>query len=438
MRKQGLQLNLRPKLVAEKAFGGLPARNRTAMVLSDDVFYGRAIMKIPRQALLTYETGRHGKLKDQLTRFLFEEKKLQKNFNITSEDYIHLLSLAYTLIAERRTGNDSVFAPWLNATQNETVFALQLTHRQRKILIGTTVEGAMDEMSTRRDLIWQTSKNLTFFRKKPVSMEEASWALAVIMRHARVVHPYQDQREHRDPRMYIFPLLELLNVALHPNPVVSIGFQEEIIIDGKREEDVVLQIARRDMPKGEEIFAWPGRLSNSEMIARHGFGFRENPVGIGRNVSQPPSWSEERDSKGRKEYDLYNCSSLEEFEMRFSERGVPARSFVRCYRISWFISNGWYSPALKNRMRDLNKWPPPEKYTKPDWLSWTQADAEMNRVILEYCQYMRQRLKDTMDANTADDFRHSKDPTDRVLWHMRSEESRTFKNCVALSKKIKM
>ena len=51
--------------------------------------------------------------------------------------------------------------------------------------------------------------------------------------------------------MYIFPLLELLNVALHPNPVVSIGFQEEIVIDGKREEDVVLQIARRDMPKGD-------------------------------------------------------------------------------------------------------------------------------------------------------------------------------------------
>ena len=30
--RRGLQLNLRPKLVAEKAFGGLPARNRTAMV----------------------------------------------------------------------------------------------------------------------------------------------------------------------------------------------------------------------------------------------------------------------------------------------------------------------------------------------------------------------------------------------------------------------
>jgi hypothetical protein len=55
--------------------------------------------------------------------------------------------------------------------------------------------------------------------------------------------------------MYIFPLVELLQVALNPNPIVSIGFQEEIIIDGKREEDVVLQIARRDMPKGAGVFS---------------------------------------------------------------------------------------------------------------------------------------------------------------------------------------
>ena len=63
--------------------------------------------------------------------------------------------------------------------------------------------------------------------------------------------------------MYIFPLLELLNVALHPNPVVSIGFQEEIIIDGKREEDVVLQIARRDMPKGDRCKANHKNLQTS-------------------------------------------------------------------------------------------------------------------------------------------------------------------------------
>jgi hypothetical protein len=59
--------------------------------------------------------------------------------------------------------------------------------------------------------------------------------------------------------MYIFPLVELLQVALNPNPIVSIGFQEEIIIDGKREEDVVLQIARRDMPKGAGVFFWRTR-----------------------------------------------------------------------------------------------------------------------------------------------------------------------------------
>lgn len=52
-----------------------------------------------------------------------------------------------------------------------------------------------------------------------------------------------------------------------------------------------------------------------------------------------------------------------------SWQGFPMRSFVRCYRISWFINNGWYSPALKNRMRELNKWPPPEKYTTTGWTS---------------------------------------------------------------------
>ena len=32
---------------------------------------------------------------------------------------------------------------------------------------------------------------------------------------------------------------------------------------------------------------------------------------------------------------------------------------------------------------------------KPDWLSWTQADAEVNRAILDYCQSMKQQLKDS-------------------------------------------
>ena len=44
-------------------------------------------------------------------------------------------------------------------------------------------------------------------------------------------------------------------------------------------------------------------------------------------------------------------------------------------------------------------------------------------------QASKKNEKDTMDANTADDFRHSKDPTDRVLWHMRSDAGHCFDVC---------
>lgn len=437
MKREGLKLHIKKKMVQEKAFGGRPARNRTAMVLSDDVFYGRAILKIPRRALLTLETTRQEKLRDELGRFLYEEERVKKWFNVSNdqEDFTHLLSLAYPLIAENRDPA-SVFREWLDLAQGDRVFALELTHRQRRVLVGTTVEGADLEMSSRRDFVLHTATNLTYFQTSPVTEKEAAWAVAVIMRHARVVHPHQDDRENKHPRMHIFPLVEMFHIAMHPEPGIAVTFQQEVIIEGKKEEDVVLQIARRDMPKGEEIFLWPGRLSNSEMVARHGFSFEQNPLGIGRNITQPPQWSEHKKSKERREFDLYNCSSLEAFELRLNSRGYPMRNFVRCFRVSWFITNGWYSPSLKKRVRDLNKWPPPEKYTKDDWLSWTQADAELNRLILGYCKQMRQQLKDTMDVALADDFRHSKDPVDRVLWHMRGEESRTFKNCISVAKKI--
>ncbi|CAE8594683.1 unnamed protein product [Polarella glacialis] len=295
MKRRGLQLKLKRKLVEEKPFAGLPARNRTAMVVSDDVFYSRAIIKIPRHALLSAETASDLRgLRKELQEFLFEGDRLNKLLNVTGEESSHLLSLAYPLIAEQRDP-DSVFREWLDVARSEQLFALQLTHRQRQILSGTTVDGAYEEMVRNRDLILHTAGNLTFFRAdKPVTVDEASWALAVIMRHARLVHPHQDVRETRDPRMYLFPLVELLDVELHPDPGVAITFQEEILMDGKKEEEMVLQIARRDMPKGEEIFLWPGRLSNSEMVARHGQSFRSNPVGLGRNVTQPPSWSENK------------------------------------------------------------------------------------------------------------------------------------------------
>jgi len=435
MRKRGLQLKLKRKTVAEKAQAGRAARNRTAMVLSDDVFYGRAIMKIPRPVLLSHDTAAlNADLRRELSLLLFEDKTLERKYNVTGEDATHLLSLAYPLIAENRDPA-SVFREWLDAVADVRLPVLQLSERQLLVLNGTTVEGAHEEMARNRDLILDSARNVSIFRDAPVSRGEAEWSLAVIMRHARVVHPHQDVRETRDPRMYLVPLVELLGVELHQDPGIGITFQEEITYEGKREEELVLQIARRDMAKGEEVSLWPGRFSNSDMVVRYGQAFAYNPIGIGRNVTQPPNWETAKESNIRKEYDKYNCSTLEAFELRLSTHGTPYRTWVRCYRVSWFLSNGWYSPALMSRLRDLDRWPPPSKYTKEDWLSWTQADRELNKVVLEYCSYMRARLKDTLDSATAIDFRKSTDPMDKLLWHLRGEESRTFKECEITAKK---
>merc|ERR1719456_498141 len=103
------------------------------------------------------------------------------------------------------------------------------------------------------------------------------------------------------------------------------------------------------------------------MIVRHGQAFVRNNVGIGRNVTQPANWDENEEAQVRKEYAKYNCSSLEDFELRLSVQGTPSRMWRRCYRVSWFLSNGWYSPALTKRMHDLDRWPPPKKYKSQDW-----------------------------------------------------------------------
>jgi hypothetical protein len=406
------------------------------MVLKDDVFYGRAIMKIPRPVLLSAETAAlPADMRRELARVLFEDKILAKKFNITSEDAIHLLSLAYPLIHENRD-SASIFREWMDAVKDVHLPVLQFTERQLRVLNGTTVESAREEMLKNVNIIVDSSRNFSFFRYAEVSRGEAEWALAVIMRHARVVHPHQDAREATDPRMYLVPLVELLDVQFHQDPGVGISFQEEITFEGKREEEMVLQIARRDMPKGDEVFFWPGRFSNSDMAVRFGHAFARNNVGIGRNVTQPPNWEMHKESNIRKEYAKYNCSNLEAFELRLSTLGTPSRIWTRCFRVSWFLANGWYSPALTKRIRDLDNWPPPKRYTKDDWLAWTQADRELNKNVLEYCQFMRTRLKDTIDVATAKEFRKSSDPMDRLVWHLRGEESKTFKECAIQAKKI--
>ena len=436
MKQQGLEIKLKKLSKEEKAFGGLPKRNRSAMVLSSDAFYGRAIIKFPRRMMISVETCRNADLRRELNSFLFESKALSK-FNITLEDSQHLLALAYPLLAERRDEN-TMYKDWFDAIEHDHLVALELTERQRSVLIGTTVEGAHEEMVANRDLIQFTASNLTYFKKWPITEREASWALSVIMRHARVVHPHQDERDRRAARMYLIPLVQLLHVHLHPEASLAISFQEEITLDeNKREQEMVLQIARRDMAKGEEVFVWPGRLSNSEMTIRQGMSFPVNPVGIGRNVSQPQNWNDNPESRIRKEYAKANCSSLESFEMRLSAQGFPMPIFRKCFRISWFLVNGWYNPGYLNKLRDLTTWPPPKSYRHEDWLAWTQADQALNDVILDYCSYARQKLKDTINAKTADDFRKSTDRIDKLLWNLRGEESRTFKECITLAKKVK-
>merc|ERR1719181_2042523 len=153
MKKRGLKLNIKRKTVEEKAQAGRAARNRTAMVLKDDVFYGRAIMTIPRPILLSHDTAAlNADLRRELSRLLFEDKVFARKYNITSEDSTHLLSLAYPLIAESRDP-PSVFREYLDAVRDVRLPVLQLSERQLRVLNGTTVEGALEEMSRNRDLI---------------------------------------------------------------------------------------------------------------------------------------------------------------------------------------------------------------------------------------------------------------------------------------------
>ncbi|CAE8619255.1 unnamed protein product [Polarella glacialis] len=87
-------------------------------------------------------------------------------------------------------------------------------------------------------------------------------------------------------------------------------------------------------------------------------------------------------------------------------------------------------------MELLDKWPPPKKYRHKDWLVWTQSDQDLNTDISDYCSLMRNRLKDSLSAELAEDFRQSKDATDRLLWQLRAEETRTFKECIALARTV--
>jgi hypothetical protein len=153
--------------------------------------------------------------------------------------------------------------------------ALVLDQRQRDFLKNTTVDGAWTHLLNMTEII----RNATEFAvshsgskmfNPPISRLEAKWALSVLLRRGLTVHPHQDERGEKLARMMLIPDTTLLDTEWYPDLSMAITFQEEIVLQDRREVEVVQQIARRDIPKGQQVYQWAGRFSNSELMLRHG------------------------------------------------------------------------------------------------------------------------------------------------------------------------
>lgn len=225
-------------------------------------------------------------------------------------------------------------------------------------------------------------------------------------------------------------------MRIHPDPKIATPFHDGVAIVAGQEVPSVMQIARSDLVKGTEVLAWPGWLSNSELILQHEQSFDKNPTGVGGNLTVPPNWSPRINTPNGREFAKFNCTSAGAFQMRFSTKGWPVRIFVRCTRIAFLLENDWYSADDLERIALLDQWPPTKKYTHKGWIGYTQADQQVGKVILTYCAAMKQRLKDTITTALADSFRNSSDAADKLLLKLRGDESRAFRECVTLAKSV--
>jgi hypothetical protein len=408
-------------------------RKNGRLVTSEDIFYGRHTLRVPRSLVISNETLESPADRLAVRSFI---DSLPTTYNVTSVEDVHMVSTALALLIESRLEEQSRFAPWLRLVSNTSLLVLDLNERQRLALIGTTVEHAHDEMRGRVDLVLRSAGNISF--TPPITEEEARWAVAVIMKHARTVHPPFDQVEQRPARMCLLAVPELLDMELSTIPDNTLAYQEEMLRYGENKQHegyFVTQIARSDMVKGSPVAVWPGHLSSSELTLRFSKSFNMTSVGIGRNVSQPPNWTPNKNAPISQEYAKYNCTGLESFELRFDPKGRPSKTFVRCYRVSWFMANGWYSPMIQQRMSLLSKWPPPKKYSHEDWLSWTQADLDLNKVILEYCKLMKDKL-DVQDFELHESLAVSTDQQDKLVAGIVAGERQAFGNCIHLSEKV--
>eukprot|EP00930_Biecheleria_cincta_P050632 TRINITY_DN35816_c0_g1_i1.p1 TRINITY_DN35816_c0_g1~~TRINITY_DN35816_c0_g1_i1.p1 ORF type:complete len:478 (-),score=77.68 TRINITY_DN35816_c0_g1_i1:16-1419(-) len=423
---EGLRLKIKP---SESQDGVRSA------ILADKVFYGRPILRIPHAALLQVNEGLDQKIRSWLQSEGPGKEMPQGSFHGEVQE---LLGLSLALLLEKRSTQP--FSPaWLDAVAVEQApLGFRLTEMQKLALRGTTAESACNLMAQVNDAILAVAETLEEFKSVPVAKTESEWALSVVLRHSQQIErPDTDGQRH----LRLAMLSELLPVRLHADQTIAPALLETEVALGSEKEKVkvLLRVAGRDMPAGEEIFLWSGRLSDSELAVRSfsspaGKSMQRNPTGIGGKVSIPESWNPNPRTPNFKEFRKFNCTSEQAFEVRLSTKGWPMRSFVRCYRVAWLLLNDHYSSEMLNQLELLDKWPPPKKYNHQDWLVWTQADQATNSEVAEYCKSMRDRLRDSINSSTAEQFRQSKDPTDKFLWKLRSEETKAFKECIALAK----
>eukprot|EP00929_Paragymnodinium_shiwhaense_P071870 TRINITY_DN36500_c0_g1_i2.p1 TRINITY_DN36500_c0_g1~~TRINITY_DN36500_c0_g1_i2.p1 ORF type:complete len:499 (-),score=106.12 TRINITY_DN36500_c0_g1_i2:79-1575(-) len=413
-----------------------------AAVLDGPVFYGRPVLRVPREALLGPETVGDVGTRDELVALLAGDVCLTEDSSSACD--VETLGLALAVAIEARDPK-SVFRDWLDAVADlKLPPALTLSERQQEALLGTTVQDVPRKLAALADMVKRTSSRLAVFRQRPLEPAQAAWALAVVLLHGRPELPEGALRnffgQDDDYRVRLVALLPVLHMRAHPDPKVAAPFHEgRMLSEDNRSTSVLMQTARSDMANRSEVFAWPGRFSNSELAMRLGVNFtygRSNPTGIGGNVSIPSNWNPRRGTPNYKTFQKYNCTSPDAFELRFSEKGWPARIFVRCSRVAFMLANSFYNPETEQRLDMLDKWPPPSKYSHNDWLAWTRADSSTAKIIADYCQDMRRQLRDGITSTLVEDFRHSWDPVDKLIWRIRQAESRTFKECIALSKTI--
>eukprot|EP00392_Amoebophrya_sp_AT5.2_P010679 g10744.t1 len=446
---------------------------KEGITLKKDVFYGRAIIQLPlRYGFLGVSNlegtlnpantdAKGGNLKKQLEEFPYSR------FNITGENSKHVVQSSLCLIAESRLKEQSRFFEYLQLVKEDKMLVFTLSETQKKMLNGTTQEATPREMDSFVDMVVEAAGNFSLPVLPPedaggsasgqtagVSRKEAEWAISVILTRALTIwpptedrpgeHPGGDSSDQGSIKMQIVPLPELLYANYHPDGNTAITFQEERIVEKGTEVDVVLQIARRDMAKGEENFLYPGRLSNSDLLLRYNLTFSKNHVGIGDNSSYTPGSlvdvgeddARRMKSKQRKEFERFNCTA-EDFELRFSPKGYPSRRFTRCWRVNWFMDSGWYTPGLLKKVHWLDKWPPPSAYTGEElWLAFTQADNAMNALFKNHCAYRRARLRSGIDRGTLDEFKLSSNIIDQKLFKLRTQETKTFRNCEELAHRI--